>query len=233
MESPPDRLLAIRERLNAAARKAGRDPGAIELMAVSKNFPVPVIREVVDCGQLLFGENRVQEAESKIPELPSRLRWHLIGHLQSNKIRKALALFETIHSLDSLDLARALNRVAAELGLFPKVYLQANLAAETSKYGFTETALVHHLDELLALDHLEILGLMAIPPVRDDPEESRTDFAALRELRDRLATRAGIPLSGLSMGMSDDFPIAIEEGSTVVRVGSALFGSRKKTNPAG
>jgi hypothetical protein len=226
MESPSDRLLEIRERLASAARKAGRDPAEIELMAVSKNFPAPTIREVAESGHLLFGENRVQEAESKIPELPTRLRWHLIGHLQSNKIRKALPLFEAIHSIDSLELARSLNRVAAELGLFPKVYLQANLAAEASKYGFTESTLVSHLDELLGLDHLEILGLMTIPPVREDPEDSRADFAALRELRDRLAQRAGIPLSGLSMGMSDDFPIAIEEGATIVRVGSALFGSR-------
>ena len=227
METPADRLLVLRERLESAARKAGRDPADIELMAVSKNFPAAVIREVVESGQLLFGENRVQEAESKIPDLPSRLRWHLIGHLQSNKIRKALPLFEAIHSIDSLEIARNVNRVAAELGHFPKVYLQANLAEEASKYGFSEQALVAHLDELLALDHLEILGLMTIPPVRPDPEESRADFAELRELRDRLAIRAGIPLSGLSMGMSDDFPIAIEEGATIVRVGSALFGSRK------
>jgi pyridoxal phosphate enzyme (YggS family) len=231
METPADRLLVLRERLEAAARKAGREPGEIELMAVSKNFPAPVIREVVESGQLLFGENRVQEAESKIPDLPARLRWHLIGHLQSNKIRKALPLFEAIHSIDSLDIARGVNRVATELGLFPKVYLQANLAEEASKYGFGEQALLRHLDELLALDHLEILGLMTIPPVREDPEESRADFAALRELRDRLATRAGIPLDGLSMGMSDDFPIAIEEGATIVRVGSALFGPRKPTTP--
>ena len=231
METPADRLLVLRERLEAAARKAGREPGEIELMAVSKNFPASVIREVVESGQLLFGENRVQEAESKIPDLPARLRWHLIGHLQSNKIRKALPLFEAIHSIDSLDIARGVNRVATELGLFPKVYLQANLAEEASKYGFGEQALLRHLDELLALDHLEILGLMTIPPVRGDPEESRADFAALRELRDRLATRAGIPLDGLSMGMSDDFPIAIEEGATIVRVGSALFGPRKPTTP--
>jgi pyridoxal phosphate enzyme (YggS family) len=227
METPADRLLILQERLESAARKAGRAPSEIELMAVSKNFPAPVIREVVDSGQLLFGENRVQEAESKIPDLPARLRWHLIGHLQSNKIRKALPLFEAIHSIDSLELATNVNRVAAELGLFPKVYLQANLAEEAAKYGFTENDLLIHLDDLLALDHLEILGLMTIPPVRPDPEDSRADFAELRELRDRLATRAGIPLDGLSMGMSDDFPIAIEEGATVVRVGSALFGSRK------
>lgn len=229
METPADRLLIVRERLDSAARTAGRDPREIALMAVAKNFPAPVVREVAEAGQILFGENRVQEAESKIPDLPARLRWHLIGHLQSNKIRKALPLFEAIHSIDSLDLARNVNRVASELGLFPKVYLQANLAGEASKYGFTEHELLVQLDDLLALDHLEILGLMAIPPTRPDPEESRADFAELRELRDRLANRAGIPLDGLSMGMSDDFPIAIEEGATVVRVGSALFGPRKAT----
>jgi pyridoxal phosphate enzyme (YggS family) len=231
METPADRLLVLRERLESAARKAGRDPSEIELMAVSKNFPASVIREVAESGQLLFGENRVQEAESKIPDLPARLRWHLIGHLQSNKIRKALPLFEAIHSIDSMEIAHGVNRIAAELGLFPKVYLQANLAEEASKHGFSEAALSRHLDDLLGLDHLEILGLMTIPPVREDPEESRADFAALRELRDHLAARAGIPLDGLSMGMSDDFPIAIEEGATIVRVGSALFGSRKNTAP--
>ena len=227
MDTPSNRLIEIRDRLATAARKAGRDPESIELMAVSKNFPAAVVREVAEAGQLLFGENRVQEAEGKIPELPGRLRWHLIGHLQSNKIRKALPLFECIHSIDSLDLARAVNRVAAELGVFPKVYLQANLAKEASKYGFSEADFEQCLDELLGLDHLEILGLMTIPPVRPDPEVSRADFAALRDLRDRLAVRAGIPLGGLSMGMSDDFPVAIEEGATVVRVGSALFGARK------
>ncbi len=219
--------MLIRERLEAAARKAGRAPGDIELMAVSKNFPAAVVREAVDAGQLLFGENRVQEAEGKIPELPSRLRWHLIGHLQSNKVRKALPLFEAIHSLDSLELAQAVNRLASELGLFPKVYIQANLAREASKFGFTKGDLETQLDEILGLERLHILGLMTIPPIRPDPEDSRGDFAALRELRDRLAVRSGIPLTGLSMGMSEDFPIAIEEGATIVRVGSALFGSRK------
>lgn len=226
MDTITDRLIHIRTQLADAARKAGRSPESIELMAVSKNFPAAVVREAADAGQSLFGENRVQEAEGKIPDLPSRLRWHLIGHLQSNKIRKALASFECIHSIDSLDLALAVNRVAAELGVFPKVYLQANLAREASKYGFSESDFTACLDDLLGLDHLEILGLMTIPPVRPDPADSRADFAALRELRDRLATRSGIPLTGLSMGMSGDFPIAIEEGATIVRVGSALFGAR-------
>lgn len=227
MDCPADRLLQIRECLESAVRTAGRSSGEVELMAVSKKVATAAIREVAESGQLLFGENRVQEAESKIPDLPAKLRWHLIGHLQSNKIRKALPLFEAIHSIDSLELAASVNRVAGEIGLFPKVYLQVNLADESSKFGFSEDAITRQLDDLLALERLEILGLMSIPPPREDPGESRADFVEVRELRDRLATRAGIPLSGLSMGMSHDFPIAIEEGATVVRVGSALFGERK------
>jgi len=228
MDSLSDRLAALQARLAEAAARSGRAPSAVELLAVSKTFPAARVREAVEAGHCLFGESRVQEAEPKIAELPSRLRWHFVGHLQANKVRKALPLFEAIHSIDSLELARTVDRVAGELGLFPKVYLQANLAREASKFGFTREDFERDLDELLGLGRLQVVGLMAIPPVRPDPEESRADFAALRALRDHLEARAGIPLPGLSMGMSDDFPIAVEEGATIVRVGSALFGARTK-----
>lgn len=231
MDSLADRLAAIQERLAEAAARSGRKPSTVELLAVSKTFPAARVREAVEAGHCLFGESRVQEAEPKIAELPARLRWHFVGHLQGNKVRKALPLFEAIHSIDSLELARSVDRVACELGLFPQVYLQANLAREASKFGFTRQDFERDLDELLGLGRLQIAGLMAIPPARPDPEESRADFAALRDLRDHLAARAGIPLPGLSMGMSDDFPVAVEEGATIVRVGTALFGSRTAAKP--
>lgn len=227
MNNLHDRLQAIRDRIATAATRSGRDPAAIELLAVSKTFPVEAIKEAVDAGQLLFGENKVQEVLAKAPQLPAKLRWHLIGHLQSNKVRKILPLVQSVHSIGSLDLARDVNRIAAELGLFPKVYLEVNLAAESSKHGFTASALRNSLDDIYTLDRLEVQGLMCIPPYDPDPAKSRPYFIQLRELRDELEKLGGAPLPLLSMGMSHDFEIAIEEGATIVRVGSAIFGERK------
>ena len=224
-----ENLNNARETLRAAAHASGRDSDGVELLAVSKTFPVEVIEEAAVAGQVLFGESRVQEAVAKIPLLPSRLRWHFIGRLQKNKIRKVLPLVEAVHSIESLDLALAVERVAGELGLFPRVYLQVNLAGEASKFGFSPIELKAEFEPLLELERLEIAGLMAIPPFLPEAEEVRPYFAELRELRDELEEQAGIPLPGLSMGMSHDFPVAIEEGATIVRVGSALFGQRPKT----
>jgi hypothetical protein len=221
-----DHLEAVRRRLADACARAGRKVEAVELLAVSKTFPVEVIEEAVAAGQTLFGENKVQELLAKQPALPSRLRWHIIGHLQSNKVRKILPSVQAIHSVDSVDLARDINRIGAELGLFPKVYLEVNVAAESTKYGFKPEALKQQLEELYALDRLEIQGLMCIPPFEPNPEASRKYFTFLRGLRDELEKIGGAPLPRLSMGMSHDFEIAIEEGSTIVRVGSAIFGSR-------
>lgn len=221
-----DHLEAVRQRLADACARAGRKVEAVELLAVSKTFPVEVIEEAVAAGQTLFGENKVQELLAKQPALPSRLRWHIIGHLQSNKVRKILPVVQAIHSVDSVDLARDINRIGAELGLFPKVYLEVNVAAESTKYGFKPEALKQQLEELYALDRLEIQGLMCIPPFEPNPEASRKYFTFLRGLRDELEKIGGAPLPRLSMGMSHDFEIAIEEGSTIVRVGSAIFGSR-------
>lgn len=226
MTTLTQRLQEIRHRLQIAAEKAGRPASEIELMAVSKTFPVEAIEEAVAAGQTLFGENRVQEALSKIPALPPHLRWHLIGHLQSNKVRKILPHIEAIQSIDSLDLARQVNRIATELDLHPKVYLEVNIGDESSKHGFSPTALHSQLEDLIELDRLHIQGLMGIPPFEPDPEATRPWFSALRELRDDLQTRAGRSFPALSMGMSHDFEIAIQEGSTIVRVGSAIFGGR-------
>lgn len=222
-----DRLQAIRDRIHAAAARSGRDPDSIELLAVSKTFPVEAIRDAVDAGQLVFGENKVQELLAKAPQLPSHLQWHLIGHLQSNKVRKVLPAVKFIHSIGSLDLARDVDRIAAELGMYPKVYLEVNLAAESSKHGFSAEKLRASLEDLYALRRLEIQGLMCIPPFDPVAEKSRSYFIQLRELRDELEKVGGGPLPLLSMGMSHDFEIAIEEGATIVRVGSAIFGDRK------
>jgi hypothetical protein len=233
MGAVAERLDAVRQRITAACARTGRDPGAVELLVVTKTVPAAVIEEVVAAGQRLFGESRQQEALTKIPQLPGHLRWHFIGHLQTNKVRKLLPLAEAFHGIDSLRLARHVDRTAAELGLFPKVYLEVNLAGEASKHGFPPDELRHALVELLELPRLEVLGLMAIPPVSDDPDQSRPWFRALRSLRDELADRAGVPVPGLSMGMSDDFEVAIEEGATIVRVGSSIFGSRpRQAGPA-
>jgi pyridoxal phosphate enzyme (YggS family) len=221
-----DNLISVQSKIAAAAERSGRKATDVELVAVTKTFPVEVIREALEAGQRLFGENRVQELLSKQPALPSSVRWHLIGHLQSNKVRKVLPVVEAIHSVDSVDLARDINRIAAELGQFPKVYLEVNVAGEASKHGFAPDKLEAGLEELLALDRLEIQGLMCVPPISKEPEESRKHFAFLREYRDKLEKEAGVPFPALSMGMSGDYEIAVEEGATVVRVGSAIFGGR-------
>ncbi len=226
-ESLESNLEKIRAQVRAAALRSGRGEEAVTLIAVSKAHPPEAVAEALEAGQFLFGENRVQEARAKAARLPERVRWHLIGHLQSNKVRQALPLFERIHSVDSLEIARDINRIAGELGLFPKVLLEVNVAGESTKFGFTPTRLEAELDELLALDRLEIDGLMAIPPFTPEPEASRPSFVRLRECRERIAALSGLPFGELSMGMSHDFAVAIEEGATMVRVGTAIFGERQ------
>src|SRR6266849_9466941 len=186
------------------------------------------VREAIEAGQTLFGESRVQEARVKIPELPSNLRWHFVGHLQKNKIRHALPLFELIHSVDSLALAQDMNRVAEEEGSHPRVLLEVNMAGEGSKFGFKPENLREQMETLLALGRLSILGVMTIPPLAPEAEASRQYFVQLRELRDRLQTEFHVDLAQLSMGMTKDFPIAVEEGATLVRVGTAIFGERRR-----
>jgi len=221
-----ERLEEIRHRIAAAARQSGRAESEVELMAVSKTFPPELIAAAAAAGQRLFGESRAQECLEKIPELSPQLRWHFIGHLQSNKVRKVLPLCEAFHSVDSTALALDLERIAAEEGCRPQVYLQVNVAGDGRKFGFTAESVRREIGPLLELNRVEVVGLMTIPPAVADPEESRCHFAALRELRDRIATETGIPLPGLSMGMSGDFEVAIREGATIVRVGSVIFGAR-------
>lgn len=227
MDEIADRFAVVRGKIAAAAAAAGRSTAEIELVAVSKTHPPETIRRAVEqAGQTLFGESRLQEARAKQPQLPGRLRWHFIGHLQKNKIRAALPHFELFHGVDSLDTARQMHRIAGEEGLRPAVLLEINLAAEASKFGFPAGSLESQIEEILALDRLTIEGLMCIPPPGPTPEHSRGYFVQLRELRDRLQSTARVGLPHLSMGMSNDYEIAVQEGATLVRVGTALFGER-------
>ena len=228
MNSIAENLERVREQIAQAAARAGRVAEEIELVAITKTHPAEKVREAIEAGQTLFGESRVQEARAKIPELPSNLRWHFVGHLQKNKIRHALPLFEMIHSVDSLDVAQDINRIAEEQGMHPRVLLEVNVAGEGSKFGFGSETLRAEMESLLALPRLSILGLMTIPPLAEKAEASRKYFVQLRTLRDRLQAEFRVDLAQLSMGMTQDFPIAVEEGATLVRVGTAIFGERTR-----
>jgi pyridoxal phosphate enzyme (YggS family) len=222
-----ENLEIVRTAISQAERISGRAAGKVELVAVSKTHPAEVIQKAVNAGHLVFGESKVQEAKTKIPELPSKLHWHFIGHLQSNKVRVALGLFEIIHSVDSEELLLQIESCANQLGTFPKVLLQVNVAGESSKFGFSPEKLFSKLDTILRAARVEILGLMTIPPLAQSAEESRKYFVRLRELRDRAEKEFRVSLPHLSMGMSGDYLVAVEEGATMVRVGSAIFGERR------
>ena len=216
-------LERIQHQISQASEKSGRTPDSVQLLAVSKTYPSEIIQHA---GQIHFGENRVQEALDKIPQLPPEIDWHLIGHLQKNKVRKVLPVCSWIHSVDSLKLAEGINRIAGELNQKAKIYLQVNISHDEAKFGFSPSEVHQSLDQLQAMDHLHIEGLMTIPEFSDDIEKTRPHFTALRELRDKLKKDSDLLLPGLSMGMSHDFTVAIEEGATIVRVGSAIFGKR-------
>jgi pyridoxal phosphate enzyme (YggS family) len=228
MTSIAENLERVREQIAHAAAKVGRAPNEVELVAITKTHAAEKVREAIQAGQSLFGESRVQEARAKIPELPSAIRWHFVGHLQKNKIRHALPLFEMIHSVDSLALAQEINRIAAEEGMHPRILLEINVAGEGSKFGFAPDKLREQMEALLALPRLSVLGLMTIPPLGEEPEASRKYFVQLRELRDRIQTEFRVDLGQLSMGMTQDYAVAVEEGATLVRVGTAIFGERSK-----
>ena len=224
------RLTAVRERIAAAANACGRQAEEVRLIAISKTHPASVIRTLIELGATDLGENRVQEAEGKIAEVGrERVRWHLVGHLQANKARRAVNLFEVIHSVDSLDLAQRLDRLCAEekREKLP-VLIQVDLGHEETKSGIDESELTHMVEGLRSLTHLEFFGLMTLPPFFDDTEQSRPFFRRLRELRDELESRGafGKRKGELSMGMTHDFEIAIQEGATMVRIGTAIFGER-------
>jgi hypothetical protein len=223
----PDNLAKVRQAISEAEKAAGRPDGSVQLVAVTKTHPVDVIQKAIGAGQLVFGENRVQEARAKIPEVSSRVHWHLIGHLQSNKVRVALPLFQLIHGVDSVELLADVDRIGAELGLFPRILLQVNVAGEASKFGFSPAKLIEQIETIVAFKRVNIEGLMTIPPLAASAEHSRRYFVALRELRDRLARESGFALPELSMGMSGDYQVAIAEGATMVRVGTAIFGERR------
>jgi len=220
-------LEEVREGLKKAALAVHRVPESVQLLAVSKTFPCEDIMQAYDAGQRHFGENRLQEILHKQPLMPADCRWHLIGPLQRNKVRKALSCgLELIEAVDSLRLAEAISRIAGELELHASILLEINVDAEESKHGFTPDELRSCWDALLELPHLNIQGLMCIPAFVDDAEKTRPAFRALADLAKELRARSGIALAELSMGMSHDFPIAIEEGASIVRVGTAIFGRR-------
>lgn len=229
-----ENLQRIRAEIAAAARRAKRNPEEITLVAVSKLFPVELIREAVDAGQTVFGENYIQEAAAKKPQLPEGVHLHFIGHLQSNKAKDVVGRFALIHTVDSEGVARKLDQRLASLpvqgagGVAPMqdMLLQVNIGDEEQKSGVDPDDLPALAETVLALPRLRLLGLMCMPPIFDDGEASRPYFARLRELRDALSARVGLPLPHLSMGMSHDVEVAVAEGATIVRVGTDIFGPR-------
>ena len=226
-ESFPDRLARVQLQIEEACSRAGRHTDEVQLLGVTKRKDPGCIEEASRCGLWCFAENRVQEARQKIAICSSSLEWHLIGHLQGNKVRDAAELFHTIHSIDSEKLMRLLDDACETSGKTMSIYVQVNLAGEASKSGLSRDAAESALTVANECHRLDVIGLMTIPPFTPEPEDSRPYFEELRTLSERLATRSGLHLSGLSMGMSHDFSYAIEEGSTCVRIGRALFGERR------
>ena len=230
-----ERLQAVRDRIAAACARSGRSPSEVTLVGVSKTHPAELVREAFASGLRDFGENRVQEAEGKVDALAelraAGLRWHLVGHLQANKARKAAAVFDVVHSVDDVDLGSRLDRAAAEAGRVLPVLVQVDLAGEATKFGLQESSLLATLESLRALSAIRVEGLMVLPPYSDDPQATRPYFERLRGLRDLGVTR-GLCGPQLSMGMSHDFEVAIDEGATYVRVGTAIFGERGGPAPA-
>lgn len=227
-ETFADRYDAIRQRMAAACGRAGRDPSAVRMIAVSKTHGPERVAEAAAAGVTIFGENKVQEARAKIPLCPGHLVWHLVGHLQSNKAYAACELFDVVHSVDSLKLLQVIDRACDELGKTMKVLIEVNVSGEGSKFGAAPEAVPALLEAANSLTRVEVRGLMTMPPFMPEAEDARPHFRRLRELRDGWSETTGIPLDELSMGMSGDFEVAIEEGATWVRIGTALFGEREK-----
>jgi PLP dependent protein len=221
-------LKAVQQRIQAACARAGREPASVTLVAVTKSQPPEAVCALAALGLSLFGESKVQEARAKIPACPGRLRWHMVGHLQSNKCREAVGLFEMVQSVDNLHLAEELNRRADQAAKTLPVLLEVNAVGEASKFGYPPEQLLADLPRLNSLPRLEIHGLMTVPPWAPDPEKVRPVFRQMRDLQQRCEQLLGAPLPHLSMGMTGDFEVAIEEGATMVRIGTALFGERPK-----
>jgi len=223
----------VKTRIEAAAKKSGRSPEEVRLIAISKTHPASLIKSLIELGATDLGENRVQEAEEKIPRVgQGKARWHLVGHLQANKARRALHLFDVIHSLDAIDLARRLDRLCVEAGRQSvSLLIQVDLGQEETKSGIDEHELPQLANAVQQLERLKLIGLMTLPPFFDDPEQARPYFRRLRQLRDELASSGvfGEKPGELSMGMTHDFEVAIEEGATMVRIGTAIFGEREQS----
>lgn len=221
-------LEEIKEEIHKACEKAGRNPEQVKLVAVSKNFPVEIIKTAYDLGQRLFGENRVQELGTKTPLLPSDIEWHLIGTLQRNKVKDVVGVTTLIHSVDSLSLAQEISKQAFKRGLTANILLQVNIAQEDSKHGFEAGGLLKEIKEMSSLPGIKIKGLMTIAPLVENPEEVRPVFRQLKALAGEIKQLKlyGVEMQELSMGMSHDFTVAVEEGATLVRIGSRIFGKR-------
>ena len=232
MSELQENLTRIRSRIDQACERSGRQPDSVRLMAVSKNQSPELVAQAASAGLTLFGENRIQEAKVKIAQSPSQLEWHFIGHLQSNKSRDAVSLFHVVQGVDSLALAEELQKQTLKQARSLPILLEVNVAGESSKFGWNPDRLLAELLQLNALNRLEVHGLMTIAPYAVDPEQVRPIFRRLRELRDRCTDLLGAPLPVLSMGMSGDLEVAIEEGATLVRVGTALFGERPRRTEA-
>ena len=227
MSSLSENIEQVRARIEAACVRTGRKAEEVTLVAVSKNHSPARVSEAAELGLQVFGENRVQEARAKIPQCPGRLQWHMIGHLQSNKVRDAVGLFFMIESVDSLSLAEEVNKRADQVARTIPILAEINMAGESSKYGYKPEAFLADLESLARLPRLELYGLMTVAPWSPNPEKVRPVFRKMRELKQTAEERLGVPLAHLSMGMSGDFEVAIEEGSTIVRIGTAIFGERR------
>ncbi len=223
-------LSEVRAEIEQAAREAGRNPQTVQLVAVSKTFPAAAIATAYAANQRLFGENRVQELADKAQSLPKDIQWHMIGHLQSNKVAKVVEWADYIHAVDSLKLLQRIERLAAEKKRCPKILLEINISGEESKFGLTPAEVAPLVEAAQNCRHLELVGLMTMAPFGAAPDTLHHIFGSLRQLRDQLAARFKIELPELSMGMSADYHIAIAEGATLVRVGSAIFGKRRYRN---
>ena len=226
MNHVADNLDLVKKRIDEANLRSGREAGAVTLVAVSKTWPIDHVQLAVDAGQQILGENKLQEGQEKIPAMDASLEWHYIGGLQRNKVRKVFGLFHWVHSIDSMKLARYADGVAADMGIKPRVLLQVNIGAELSKGGFELDEIREHFAELVKLEHLQVQGLMCIPPAVAEPDLARPFFQAMVQLKAELEQKHSVNLPHLSMGMSGDFEVAIEEGATMVRVGSSIFGAR-------
>ncbi|MBI4620746.1 MAG: YggS family pyridoxal phosphate-dependent enzyme [Desulfobacterales bacterium] len=229
MSQIADNILSVKERIEKAALKAGRDPGEVKLVAVSKTVGVKEIKDAISAGVTILGESYIQEAKEKIEEIGHQVQWHMIGHLQTNKVKQAINLFDMIHSVDRIGLAEEIDKRTKQSGKRVSVLIQVNISQETTKSGIERDRAISLVSKVAKLTNIKVEGLMTMPPYFDDPEDARPYFKSLRELKGEIERErfGNISMKELSMGMSNDFEIAIEEGATIVRIGTAIFGERE------